>query len=167
MKIELTNLTFDNYEQVLKLKPSKEQEEYVESWEYILALAYIGTCQELDGNLWIIYADGEPVGRVFEGFIEVGTQEPKEVIKYKYANRIMGFFIDEKYQNQGIGKVALGMVINKICEDENRKNYPITLEVIGTNEVAKKLYEQLGFYDSGVRYDNDYAYVRLPQQDNN
>ena len=29
MKIELINLTFDNYEQVLKLKPSKEQEKYV------------------------------------------------------------------------------------------------------------------------------------------
>lgn len=68
----------------------------MESWEDILALAYIGIYQELDGNLWIIYADGKPVGRVFEGFIEVVPQEPKEVIKYKYANRIMGFFIDER-----------------------------------------------------------------------
>lgn len=163
MKIELTNLTFDNYEQVLKLKPSKEQEKYVEDWESILAMAYIGACENLGGNLWVICADSIPVGRALTGCcIEVGPQEPEEVREYGYANRIMGFFIDERYQHKGIGKAALKMLIEKICESDAGKKYPITIEVIDTNEVAKALYKEYGFYDSGVRYGEDLAYVRMP-----
>lgn len=38
MKIELTDLTFDNYEQVLKLKPSGEQENMWETGRTYLIL---------------------------------------------------------------------------------------------------------------------------------
>lgn len=31
--IELTTMTFDNYEEVLQLKPKENQKEFVEDWE--------------------------------------------------------------------------------------------------------------------------------------
>lgn len=40
-KVGLTTLTFDNYEQILKLKPKDSQKEFVEDWATILAIAYM------------------------------------------------------------------------------------------------------------------------------
>ncbi len=66
------------------------------------------------------------------GFIGIKNYE-KDIYLYR-------FFINEEYRNQGIGTIAL----NKIIEMANKQNKDVSLEVVGDN-IAKKLYERLGF----------------------
>jgi diamine N-acetyltransferase len=163
MDIKLTTLSFKNYEEVLALKPRDNQKTYVEDWATILAFAYIGVVNGLEGELCIITCDDKPVGRVLIGKIEVEPQEPEVLQKYGQVWRVMGFFIDEKSQGKGIGSEALKLVLNKISSFPDGKKYPIALEVEEANENAKQLYQKLGFYDTGVRYGESCAYVKLPE----
>lgn len=161
-KVGLTTLTFDNYEQILRLKPMDSQKEFVEDWATILALAYIGENLNLNGKLYIITYNDIPVGRGLIGKSEVGIQEPVEIQKYGFAYRIMGFFIDKKYQGLGIGKIALGLLLDKIKEYPDGNKLPITLEINNNNTVARKMYQAVGFCDTGIRYGEDCAYVKKP-----
>ena len=161
-KVTLTKLTFENYEKVLQLKPKESQKKFVEDWSTILAIAYIGASENMDGQLYVIAYENEPVGNALIGKGKVGKQEPVELQQYIYTYRIMGFFIDEKYQNLGIGKKALKLLIEKIKEYPDGDKLPVALEVKKNNEVAMKLYESFGFYDTGIRYEDDCAFVKLP-----
>lgn len=163
-KVGLTTLTFENYEESLKLKPMDSQKEFVEDWATILAIAYIGENLNLNGMLYIITYNDIPVGRGLIGKSEVGIQEPVEIQKYGFAYRIMGFFIDKKYQGLGIGKEALGLLLDKIKEYPDGNRLPITLEVKNNNTVAKKMYQAFGFRDTAIRYGEDCAYVKMPER---
>lgn len=69
---------------------------------------------------------------------------------------------NEKYQNLGIGKKALELLLEKIKEYPNGDKLPVALEVKEDNKVAMKLYQSFGFYDTGIRYEDDCAFVKLP-----
>lgn len=64
----------------------------------------------------------------------------------------------------GIGKRALKLFLDKIKENSDGNKLPITLEVKNDNTLAKKMYESFGFYDTGIRYDDDCAYVKMPER---
>lgn len=66
------------------------------------------------------------------GFIGIKNYE-KQIYVYR-------FFIDEKYRGQEIGTIAL----NKMIDIAKQQDKDMTLEVSGNN-VAKDLYERLGF----------------------
>lgn len=160
--IELKGLNFENLYSVLQLKPYETQKEFVEEVTTTIALAYAGIMEKCEGELCIIYNNNEPVGVILIGKSTVGQQEPVILKKYNYAYRLMGFFIDYRYQNQGIGKKALKLALDKIEGYQDGKVIPISLEVIEDNSTAIKLYESFGFYDTGTRYGNDCAFVRMP-----
>ncbi len=160
--IELKSLNFENLYSVLQLKPNESQKEFVEEVTTTIALAYAGLMEKHEGELCVIYNDNEPVGVILIGKSIVGQQEPFILQKNNYVYRLMGFFIDYKHQNQGIGKKALKLVLNKIEGFQDGKTIPIVLEVKEENNSAIKLYESFGFYDTGTRYGNDCAFVRIP-----
>lgn len=62
------------------------------------------------------------------------------------GNTLDTFFVDKAHQNQGIGKMALEKIINKIDDD-------VYLNVASTNSIAINLYQRYGFtYDHTVSY---------------
>lgn len=69
---------------------------------------------------------------VMVGFIGIKNYD-KEIYLYR-------FFIDESYRNQGIGTIALELLI----EIAKKDNKDISLDVIGDN-IAFDLYQRLGF----------------------
>lgn len=69
---------------------------------------------------------------VMVGFIGIKNYD-KEIYLYR-------FFIDESYRNQGIGTIALELLIEMAKKD----NKDISLDVIGDN-IAFDLYQRLGF----------------------
>ena len=87
--IKLKEIKADNLEDVLKLKVSKNQENFVSTTAYSLAQAYV-----YRGNAYpfAIYADDTLVGFIMFGFYELRNQ---------YT--LWKFLIDEKYQNKGYG----------------------------------------------------------------
>lgn len=163
--IELKGLNFNNLYSVLQLKPNESQKEFVEEVTTTIALAYAGLMEKCEGELSIIYNNNEPVGVILIGKSTVSVHEPFILQKYNYVYRLMGFFIDYKHQNQGIGKKALKLALDKIDGFQDGKAIPIVLEVKEKNNNAIKLYESFGFYDTGTRYSDDCVFVRIPHME--
>lgn len=161
--VELRNVTFENVHKVLQLKPEEHQRTYVEDVSTTIALAYAGINEQCPGECCVIYYENEPVGVILIGQSQVREQEPTVLRPYKFAYRVIGFFIDYHYQNKGIGKKAFQKALDKVKTFPDGTSLPITLEVKQQNTNAIKFYEWFGFYDSGVRYDDDCVFIRLPQ----
>ena len=132
--IKLDEITADNLEVVLKLKVSKEQENFVSTTAYSLAQAYV---YRENAHPFAIYADDTLVGFIMFGFYELRNQ---------YT--LWKFLIDEKYQNKGYGKMALALGIEYM-----KKQYDIKEMYTGVaidNDVAERLYHSVGFQLTGL-----------------
>lgn len=132
--IKLDEITADNLEVVLKLKVSKEQENFVSTTAYSLAQAYV---YRENAYPFAIYADDTLVGFIMFGFYELRNQ---------YT--LWKFLIDEKYQNKGYGKMALALGIEYM-----KKQYYIKEMYTGVaidNDVAERLYHSVGFQLTGL-----------------
>ena len=132
--IKLDEITADNLEVVLKLKVSKEQENFVSTTAYSLAQAYV---YRENAYPFAIYADDTLVGFIMFGFYELRNQ---------YT--LWKFLIDEKYQNKGYGKMALALGIEYM-----KKQYDIKEMYTGVaidDDVAERLYHSVGFQLTGL-----------------
>ena len=132
--IKLDEITADNLEVVLKLKVSKEQENFVSTTAYSLAQAYV---YRENAYPFAIYADDTLVGFIMFGLYELRNQ---------YT--LWKFLIDEKYQNKGYGKMALALGIEYM-----KKQYDIKEMYTGVaidNDVAERLYHSVGFQLTGL-----------------
>ena len=132
--IKLDEITADNLEVVLKLKVSKEQENFVSTTAYSLAQAYV---YRENAYPFAIYADDTLVGFIMFGYYELRNQ---------YT--LWKFLIDEKYQNKGYGKMALALGIEYM-----KKQYDIKEMYTGVaidNDVAERLYHSVGFQLTGL-----------------
>ena len=132
--IKLDEITADNLEVVLKLKVSKEQENFVSTTAYSLAQAYV---YRENAYPFAIYADDTLVGFIMFGIYELRNQ---------YT--LWKFLIDEKYQNKGYGKMALALGIEYM-----KKQYDIKEMYTGVaidNDVAERLYHSVGFQLTGL-----------------
>lgn len=161
--VQLRNVTFENVYKVLQLKPEEHQKKYVEDVSTTLALAYAGVNEKCPGEVCVIYYENKPVGIVLIGRSQVCDQEPKVLRKYKFAYRFIGFLIDYNYQHKGIGRKAFQLALEKVETYPDGKSLPMTLEVKMQNTNAIKLYESFDFYDSGVKYEDDCVFIRLPK----
>ena len=132
--IKLEEITADNLEDVLKLKVSKNQENFVSTTAYSLAQAYV---YQENAYPFAIYADDTLVGFIMFGFYESRNQ---------YT--LWKFLIDKCHQNKGYGKTALLLGIERMKEEHNiQKMY--TGVSLG-NEVAERLYKSVGFQLTGL-----------------
>ena len=132
--IKLEEITADNLEDVLKLKVSKNQENFVSTTAYSLAQAYV---YQENAYPFAIYADDILVGFIMFGFYESRNQ---------YT--LWKFLIDKCHQNKGYGKTALLLGIERMKEEHNiQKMY--TGVSLG-NEVAERLYKSVGFQLTGL-----------------
>jgi len=75
---------------------------------------------------------------------------------------ICRIMVDHKHQNKGIGKKAMGLIINEMRLIRECKE--IYLSFHQENYVARALYEQCGFKDTGRLVDHEVLY-RLNLQD--
>ena len=132
--IKLEKITADNLEDVLKLKVSKAQENFVSTTAYSLAQAYV-----YRGNAYpfAIYADDTLVGFIMFGFYELRNQ---------YT--LWKFLIDEKYQNKGYGKIALLLGIEYMKKQHGIKEMYTGVAI--DNNVAEHLYQSIGFQTTGL-----------------
>ncbi|MDF2609839.1 MAG: family acetyltransferase [Lachnospiraceae bacterium] len=163
--VQLKKVNFENVHKVLQLKPEESQKKYVEDAATTIALAYAGINEECPGECSVIYYKEKPVGIILIGRSVVTEQEPEELKQYQYSYRLMGFFIDHNYQHKGIGRKAFEIALEKVKEYPDGTILPLSLEVKMQNSSAIKLYESFGFYDTGVRYEDDCVLVRLPKKE--
>lgn len=159
--IELRNVTFENVDKILNIKPKFSQRKFVEKAAHTIAMAYVGVNEGYPGFLSAIYSDDVPVGLILIGIAPVAEHEPEVLRKYEHVYRILGFLVDKNYQNQCIGKRALKLAIEKIKE-KYEKSLPIALECHVKNKSALSLYEFFGFKNIGITGDSNYILAKLP-----
>lgn len=93
---------------------------------------------------------------IMVGFTMFGYSEKN---KFFELCRIM---IDYKYQGKGIGTETIRLVIRELSE--NNECSEIYLSVHPENNVARRLYEKFGFYDTGRIIDNEVLYCMKVQK---
>ena len=135
MNVTLREIDLDNFKDVISLNVEK----YCASNLYSLAQAKVFP----EAVPLAIYNDDKPVGFVMYGI------SPSDNNEYW----IFRFMIDEKYQKNGFGRKALEIVIDTIKRDKTHNKIKISTNP--ENMIARKLYAELGFYETGELHDDE------------
>ena len=136
--IRLETVNPDNWR--LRLKVSDAQKSFVADSATILARAY--AYRESRSKAYVIYNDTLPVGMAL-------YYDCAELNAYDLSQ----LFIDERYQGNGFGIEATKQILDKMKSDS--KYDKVMLCYIDGNEVAKNMYEKLGFTLTGNRDEDE------------
>lgn len=136
--IRLETVNPDNWR--LRLKVSDAQKSFVADSATILARAY--AYRESRSKAYVIYNDTLPVGMAL-------YYDCAELNAYDLSQ----LFIDERYQGNGFGIEATKQILDKMKSDS--KYDKVMLCYIDGNEVAKNIYEKLGFKLTGDRDEDE------------
>ena len=135
--VELKEITRDNLEEVLALKVSENQKDFVSSTAHSLAQAWV---YRETAFPFAIYA-----GDVVVGFVMLGYYE----IKNQYT--LWKLLIDEQYQKKGYGRTALKCAISYLVNNFDVKE--VVTGVAFDNKAARELYYSFGFRETGEKDD--------------
>ena len=136
--IRLETVNPDNWR--LRLKVSDAQKSFVADSATILARAY--AYRESRSKAYVIYNDTLPVGlALYYDCAELNAYDLSQL------------FIDERYQGNGFGIEATKQILDKMKSDS--KYDKVMLCYIDGNEVAKNMYEKLGFKLTGDRDEDE------------
>ncbi|MCJ8344650.1 GNAT family N-acetyltransferase [bacterium] len=117
-----------NFHQIIKLRVSSEQIDYIDSNLY--SIAYSKVCPSL--ATYGIYAQ-----EVLVGFTQFGKDPNKS--RYMLAE----IMVDKKYQGNGIGKLALNRIIDLLKKEDQFDS--LVLTCVPENQLAITMYIQFGF----------------------
>lgn len=132
--INIKEITKENIDDVLALKVGESQKSFVSTNGDSLAQAYV---YSETAYPFAVYEDDKAVGFIMMGYYDV-----------KSYYTLWKFMIDVRYQNKGYGRKALELGIQYL-----RDRFGVTeiyTGVVPGNTVAKKLYESVGFKDTGL-----------------
>jgi diamine N-acetyltransferase len=153
MEPTIQPVTAKNWGDLIKLKVSEDQKNFVTSNLYSIAEAQFG--DDYKGN-WDLYPfgiyDGEtPVGFHMYGF---------NFEHLEYQAFIIRLMVDEKHQGRGYGRYDMQRMLEVFRTDERITTVGISYEP--QNEAARKFYASLGFVELGKMIEGDVlAVLRL------
>ena len=142
MLVTLSRIARENFDDVIDLELEPSQERNLPSNVYSIAEASLSETFHPRA----ICLDGSVVGFVMYQFGEVGDFDEEECTIWR-------FMIDRSRQNQGIGKVAMSLVLDEIRSHNRCKLVDIYYDP--KNTAAKKVYARYGFKEVGHRDDGD------------
>ena len=147
MDVDLREITMDNFAECIRLHVAENQKSFVAPNVYSLAEA------KADGvsNPLAIYASEQMVGFIMYDF------EPNE--DRGYISRLM---IDTRFQGSGYGRAAMVRVIDRLRQIPQCRE--IQTSYAPKNAVAHRLYETLGFEQTGETLDGE-TVVRMKLSD--
>ncbi len=132
--LSLVEIDRHNYLSILDLSVSEEQRSFVASNTYSLAQAFVQPeCVPL-----ALYAENKPVGFAMYCIDESDREY--------WIYRLM---IDQRHQGRGYGRAAMLLLIDRIRSEMDEQRHRIYISFEPENEVAKSLYESLGFVPDG------------------
>jgi len=139
--ITLLPVDRDNFREIIKLKVSEKQSEWVADNVYSLAQAYA----QPECVPFAAYAGDTPVGFAMAAFD-----------REENAWGIWRLMVDERYQKKGYGRSILQQVIDWVKAKEDVHRLFISFEP--DNTVARKLYMDMGFVDDHRDWDGEPVY---------
>lgn len=144
--VEFQRITWENFQECIKLELKEEQKNYVASNLYSLAQSYVALLNDdLPAMTFAIYADEKMVGFIM---MYHDTAEENE-FEDEACYGILRFMIDKRYQGQGYGKAALAKALAYITTYPQGEAASVYISYEPENEAAKKLYKSFGFHETG------------------
>ena len=142
--IELKKITFDNFDECIKLETTEEQKSFVATNIRSLAQAYVAlTNNDCIPMPFAIYHND-----IMVGFIMLSYAKADETVD-EDAYWVWRLMIDKSYQGKGYGKGAMIKALEFINTFPHGKASSVYLSYELENEVGKALYESLGFVETG------------------
>ena len=162
--IHLEKIDWDNYRKVLKLRVTKEQENYVASNKASLIHAFV---QSSDGTP--VHAFAVKNGKTIVGFMQIMydndwtgyerddwlTSETYKQYEGRPYYYIWRFMIDKKYQGRGYGKEAFKQTLDLIKTFPDGKADYVVISYDRNNERGRKLYGSFGFEETFTEFLHD------------
>ncbi len=131
-----------NFDDVIELELAKSQEKNLPSNVYSIAESTLSATFHPRA----ICVDGIVVGFLMYQFGEIGDFDEDECTIWR-------FMIGLDQQNRGIGKIAMGLLLEEIRSHQRCKMVDIYYDAENTE--AKKIYAGYGFKEVGHRDDGD------------
>ncbi len=152
MSLVIQPVTRDNWRAMLDLAVAPEQQRFVAGYAPVALVGLAKAYVQPGGRLWLPLAfyDGDrPLGFVM---LAADADQPEAVWIYH-------FFIDQRYQGQGVGQAAAALLVAHITAA-----YPtaerVYLTVHPENRRGQRLYLSAGFRPAGETVDDEPVYVR-------
>ncbi len=142
LDVKLIDVVRDNFNDVIELEVEKAQKKYLPSNLFSIAESRFSTSTYLRA----ICVGDKVVGFLDYEFGEIGESDENECTIWR-------FMIDRKHQNTGIGRIAMGLLLEEIKAHKRCKLVDVYYDP--QNRPAKKLYARYGFKENGYRDDGD------------
>ena len=152
MSLSIQPVSRDNWRQLVKLKVSDDQTRFVAANIFSIAESQFGFDEPEHGH-WDMYPYGIYDGEVPVGFLMYG---------YNFAHPqfqafIIRLMVDENQQGKGYGKFGMQKMLEIFRNDERVQSVAISYEP--DNEVARRLYANLGFVETGEMLEDEVVAV--------
>ena len=148
-QIHLEKITWDNYEQLCKLRVKKEQDDYVARNNESLIHAYVAISEGQTRPFpFGIYLGKKPVGFVMIGYNGYEDGDPEFMKNTYFIWRLM---IDKRYQGRGYGREAIRQALNFVRTWPCGQAELCEISFEPENEVARALYHACGFVENGEK----------------
>lgn len=158
-KLKLEFLTPDNIAQVKAIHREDISEAWVDNADVIMEYTQYGLEHGCIGHTYAVLWENVYIGVILLGEAIPWETDPREMGETPFY-RLMGFILDNRYRNLGIGGCVLETVIMKIYNEYGVRS--IALGVHKDNNGAARFYERHGFIKTQAMEGNDYYYIRYP-----
>ena len=146
--LHLEKVTGKNVWDILKLKVSESQEDFVASNEVSIIEAYTAVTGNGYAFPFGIYDQDQPVGFLMIGFdVDDAWEDAPEIARGNYS--LWRLMIDRAYQNRGFGKEAVQLALQFIRSFPCGRAEYCWLSYEPENEAARHLYRSFGFRETG------------------
>ena len=155
MSLSIQPVTKENWRPLARLKVREDQNHFVAPNVYSILESHYGYNEPDGSGHWDMYPFGIYDDELPVGFFMYG---------YNFSNRdfeafIIRLMVDENYQGKGYGKFGMQKMLEIFKQDERIHAVGISYEP--DNEVARKLYSNLGFVETGMLGNETLAVLRL------
>ena len=157
--IKLELLTEQNMDAVRAIHREDIPESWVDNVDTLWELTQYGLDHNCIGHTYAIKFTDVYIGVILLGEAIPWETDPQEMDGVPFY-RLMGFIIDNRFRNKGIGSQVLELAIKTIYDEYGIR--PIALGVHKDNIAAARFYEKHGFLRTDVMEGNDYYYLRYP-----
>ena len=140
--IELRDITWDNFWDIINLKTYDSQTNFLPSNAIFMAEAYINLKFHYPDVCFAIYNDDVPIGFTKIVFVQKNEKQFNFAENTYYIDALM---IGENYQGKGYGKAALTQILHFIEKEPWGSVESIKLSCYDENEAAIALYRKFGF----------------------
>ncbi|MBD3922163.1 GNAT family N-acetyltransferase [Paenibacillus sp. PR3] len=141
--IEFRKITWDNFIQCIELQVTDEQRQFISSNQHALAEAYVA---QDEGQVIIAFAIYKEETLV--GFISMYYDDGSGNFEYS-SYGIFKMMIDKRYQGLGYGREAVAKAIEYFRTFPRGAAKVAELTYKPDNIAAKRIYDSLGFVQTG------------------